>query len=1375
MREFRHSISVKLFLSILALSAAATLLTTGLRSYRTYQSELSQVGAQMEHLQQSYLPALRESLWTMDRQQIQIILDGISLLPHIRSAAVRSTDGRVACEAGFPQRGDAASGVTVRQFDVSHTAEDRQILLGTFEVVADLPSMASLAMRDLSSNILDEGLKILVLSACALLIFRLMVTRHLVAMAAFTRNLDIRVPQPPLGLRRRARRSTRDELDDVVASLNETVRGLRTSFERLTESNTSLERMYQERLRTEDALRQSERRLADAQRIASVGSWDYDVDSNHRTWSDEMYRIYGFEAGREVSTAAVLDRIHPDDRDQFRADLWKGLQRGSDYRIVLPDGTVRFIHEEIRVEEGPAGSAVRYWGTAQDVTARKVVEEDLLRSREFVRKILDSVDEGFIVIDRDYRILSANSAYCREVNAASDEVVGSECYRVSHHRDSPCHEAGERCAVREAFETGQPATCAHAHDGPGGTVHVEMRAFPLKDERGNVTSVIAVSDNVTQRDFLEEQLLKTQKLEAVGVLAGGIAHDFNNLLQGVFGHLSLARLRAGQDPELLQLLEKAQTALDLSRALARQLLAFAKGGEPVRKTISLTPVVRTLLRFVVSGSTVSCEFSAPEELWTVEADEGQISQVVQNIVLNAVQAMPGGGTVRVEMSNVTLDGRSLLLVPPGRYVRISVADSGDGISTENLSRIFDPYFTTKQKGCGLGLATAYTIVHRHGGAIDVRSTVGAGSTFFIHLPASEKSLPATRKVEDRPPQGRGRILIMDDEETVRTTAAAMVKALGYRFALACNGEEAIAACRARPRRERSVRRRDPRPDHQGRHGGRGNRAAADQTGPRDQGRGLQWLLRRSHHRAPRGLRLHGHPGQAVRALGAGQAAFRADRPERIDREPPDHRNVLRRVADKPYPRHLVRESFNPSIRCSRIRSPCTISSISVRYGARRDPAVMREAASRGSSRVGSTPAPAYGFDLRSAPQIDGVVLVDGIGGHDTLNGAGMERRLHQAMPGLRRRSAELLRVIGVDHLEAGLGGSACRAGTEGPDGRGENHRGDDRHGARHELLHPLPPAHSKDWRLGDFGRLRFFQGVRATPIAAHGLAASPMSVYPRAGISFRTGTAVGGGASPVSADVPEGRGRDGARLVSLSKAGFGALAAGRLEEAGRWFRELLLADSSNSYALVGLAETARAKGDLRSALGAYEQCVGFHPDNPRALGGLFECLRELEELPRAVEVWESRLRNGRPTPMVCTHAGDLYRRLGRFEDSRAAYQRALDQEPANRYALNGMAQLNFDSERYEDARVFWERAREAAPDDIRVLTSLGNCYRKTRQLRGGPGLLPGGAEAGAAQLLRAVRGGGLLPRARDDRGVAAGLGSPRGAGARQPDRPDPGR
>lgn len=428
----------------------------------------------------------------------------------------------------------------------------------------------------------------------------------------------------------------------------------------------------------------------------------------------------------------------------------------------------------------------------RDITGRKKTEEALRQSREFIRTILDTVDEAFIVIDADYRIIMANSAYGRQAGMPIEDIIGRHCFEISHHSSKPCYEQGEECAVHHSFEKGEPYTCVHRHsDKDGNVLYVETKSYPLKDASGRVVSAIEVINNVTDRHLLEEQILRTQKLEAVGLLAGGIAHDFNNLLQGVFGNISMVKMNSDKDSAGYQMLEEAERALNLARNLTRQLLTFSKGGEPVKKVISLPSIIQDSVKFSLSGSNVSYTFSVDENLWSVEADEGQISQVINNIVLNASDAMPDGGTVKILVKNVLIDGKRILPLKHGRYVMIAIEDSGIGIPRHYLSKIFDPYFTTKQKGSGLGLATSYSIIKKHGGIVNVTSELGAGSTFFIYLPASEKKLPSEKPEKKDLVAGRGRILVMDDEEIIRIVTGQMLKTLGYEVVFAENGEQAV--------------------------------------------------------------------------------------------------------------------------------------------------------------------------------------------------------------------------------------------------------------------------------------------------------------------------------------------------------------------------------------------------------------------------------------------------------------------------------------------------------------------------------------------------------------------------------------------------------
>jgi CheY-like chemotaxis protein len=290
---------------------------------------------------------------------------------------------------------------------------------------------------------------------------------------------------------------------------------------------------------------------------------------------------------------------------------------------------------------------------------------------------------------------------------------------------------------------------------------------------------------------MEEDLLKAQKLESIGLLAGGIAHDFNNLLTGIIGNLSLAMMYARPDDEIADKLMAAEKAALRAKDLTQQLLTFAKGGTPIKRTSSLAGVIKEIAELALAGSNSRCQLSIPENLWPVEVDEGQISRAINSLIVNANQAMPGGGVIRVLVENTIIGAGPSVPLDAGRYIKMTIQDQGVGIPPEHLSKIFDPYFTTKQKGSGLGLATAYSIIKNHDGYIAVESKLGGGATFTVYLPASDKEMATGAAADEKPVFGQGRILVMDDEEIIREVAGHMLTFIGYEVEFASDGRIAI--------------------------------------------------------------------------------------------------------------------------------------------------------------------------------------------------------------------------------------------------------------------------------------------------------------------------------------------------------------------------------------------------------------------------------------------------------------------------------------------------------------------------------------------------------------------------------------------------------
>ncbi len=411
--------------------------------------------------------------------------------------------------------------------------------------------------------------------------------------------------------------------------------------------------------------------------------------------------------------------------------------------------------------------------------------EKILAHMHRNQTILQTSTDGFVLVDEDGLILDANPALCSMAGYSQEEI--------SMMRFIDLIEIGVLSGweglLDKVKQSGSLTTQINLKAKTGRVIAGEISAtFAVMDNRGNFFCFIR---DITERKKMEGELLKGQKLESLGVLAGGIAHDFNNLLTGIIGYVDLAMKSITSDNKMLGWLNNAKKASVRAQNLTQQLLTFSRGGEPVKNLLSIRELVEESSGFVLSGSNVKCEYEFAEDLWPVNADKGQVGQVIQNIILNGAQAMPSGGSIQVCAENVIVDESDLIPLVSGDYVKMVFADQGSGISKQDLAKIFDPYFSTKQGGNGLGLTICHSIVSKHRGTITVESKPGVGSTFSIYLPASrsaEKKSPSEQL--DTEHRGTGRVLVMDDEEQVRDIVGEMLIHLGYDPDFARDGQEA---------------------------------------------------------------------------------------------------------------------------------------------------------------------------------------------------------------------------------------------------------------------------------------------------------------------------------------------------------------------------------------------------------------------------------------------------------------------------------------------------------------------------------------------------------------------------------------------------------
>ncbi len=507
-------------------------------------------------------------------------------------------------------------------------------------------------------------------------------------------------------------------------------------------------------------------------RLAGVTTLAEGVANLRQLFTSEV-----FAARRQIFLALWERRT--DAEGEFAFQSLKGTSRRVFYRWWLPKLDGRQVYERAQL-------------ALVDITAVKSAEHALAAERERLSVTLRTMTEAVITVDPAGNVQFMNDAAGHLTGWAAQLAVGRPL--------------GEVCALshERAAWVATPMAVALAADGPvdllpqtklrprnGEPRFVEGQCAPMHDHTGRAMGAVLVLRDVTESSRLEAELSRASKLESIGVLAGGIAHDFNNLLSIVMGNITLALLDERTAAAGAKWLREAERGTLRAKELTQQLLTFAKGGDPVRAAVRLADVVRDAAEFALHGAAVKCEYDLAPDLRAADVDKGQIGQVVQNLVINAVQAMPNGGVIRLRLHNEPLAAGARPPLPAGDYLRLEITDTGGGIPPENLAHIFEPFFTTKEHGTGLGLATVYSVIQKHHGHVAVQSKVGEGTTFRLWLPAAREAAPAAPASNSPFETLRGRVLFMDDEEPIRIMTQSLLTRLGLEATVTADGGEAV--------------------------------------------------------------------------------------------------------------------------------------------------------------------------------------------------------------------------------------------------------------------------------------------------------------------------------------------------------------------------------------------------------------------------------------------------------------------------------------------------------------------------------------------------------------------------------------------------------
>lgn len=543
------------------------------------------------------------------------------------------------------------------------------------------------------------------------------------------------------------------------------------------------------RKKAEEDLRARELDLARSQAIAHLGSYRLDLSEGKLELSEECREIWA------VKSVPALDelkaRIHPEDTERV-TEAVRGMYEEDkplavEYRIFMPDGSVRYLRDQAELQRSPEGVPLAMHGTVLDVTESRAAAEALKQSEGRFRILVESINDIVYTLDEMGRYAAVFGSWVEKSGRGVEDFLGKTTREVYGSEAALPHEA----AIDRALK-GEYVVYEWSIPGPSGPLYYQTSLSPIWTHK-QVTGIVGVGRDITRQKNLEASEERTARIESLAVLAGGIAHDFNNLLAGIFGHIELASA-ACDDGRVKTILSRAAASIERAKKLTGQLLTFARGGAPDLKSGPLLPMAEEVLNFALAGSGMRVEVKSPPDLWPAVFDRSQISQVLENLAINSKYAASSSGSLELVAENLNVKSGQIPGLSAGDYVCLSVRDSGQGIEPANLARIFEPFFSTRAEGTGLGLATAYSIVKRHGGMITVESAKGQGATFRVYLPRGNEEQTVSNAGASLPGAARKcRILVMDDQEDLRDLISEGLRMMGHEPVCVADGQTALAS------------------------------------------------------------------------------------------------------------------------------------------------------------------------------------------------------------------------------------------------------------------------------------------------------------------------------------------------------------------------------------------------------------------------------------------------------------------------------------------------------------------------------------------------------------------------------------------------------